>query len=433
MKKKLISRDAVLELPPYEKFQNLLSMPIRFARSIFLRRLGDIREGLVEVREGDSKFLLGQEENPGPRAVIEVRDPDFYFSVVFGGSIGVAESYMDGLWRTDNLTTLIRIFLMNRDLIYKIETGLSWLTNPIYSLTHRKKRNTRTGSRENISAHYDLGNDFYQIFLDQTMTYSCGIFEREGASLREASIAKIDRICRKMKLSPDDHILEIGTGWGAFAIHAAANYGCRVTTTTISREQYDLASERIREAGLADRINLLFEDYRDLSGKFDRVVSIEMIEAVGHHYYKNFFACCSQLLKDNGMLVLQAITIPDQIFNYHKNKVDFIKRYIFPGCCIPSLKAMLDAAGGSTDLRLTHLEDITPHYATTLRIWRERFFARLENVKAQGFHDNFIRMWEYYLSYCEAGFTERYLGDLQLVFTKPNWRHEPILPSLEKS
>ncbi len=431
MKKKLISSEATLELPPYEKFQNMLTMPTRFARSIFLRRLEGIHHGSIEFREAGKSFLLGCEDNPGPRAVVEVLDPDFYFSVVFGGSIGAAESYMEGLWRADDLTTLIRIFIMNRDLIYDIDSGLSALTMPIYNLAHRERRNTEKGSHENISAHYDLGNDFYRLFLDETMTYSCGIFENEDSTLHEASIAKIDRICRKMQLATDDHILEIGSGWGAFAIHAAENYGCRVTTTTISREQYEMVKKRIVESGLNGRIKLLFEDYRNLKGKFDRVVSIEMIEAVGHHYYKTFFAKCSRLLKDNGMMIIQAITMPDQVFNYHKKRVDFIKRYIFPGSCIPSLKAMTDAAAAATDLRLNHLEDITPHYTTTLRLWRQRFFDRLDEVKEQGFHDNFVRMWEYYLSYCEAGFAERYLGDLQLVFTKPGWRQDPMLPPLE--
>lgn len=432
MKKKLISGQAVLEMPHYEKFQNMLTMPLKFARSIFLKRLGNISEGLIRIREGENVFLLGHEKNPGPRVTLDVNDPDFYFSVVFGGSVGAAESYMDGLWKSDDLTTLIRIMLMNRDLIYDIDGGLSWLTAPLYSLTHRKRRNTKKGSRENISAHYDLGNDFYRLFLDETMTYSCGIFEHEDSSLHDASIAKIDRICRKMMLTADNHILEIGTGWGAFALHAAENYGCRVTTTTISREQYEMAKERIDQSPAKDRIKLLFEDYRDLKGKFDRVVSIEMIEAVGHHYYRDFFAKCSMLLKKNGMLILQAITLPDQIFKYHSKRVDFIKRYIFPGSCIPSTKAMLDAVNSATDLRLTHLEDITPHYAKTLRMWRERFFHRIEEVRAQGFHDNFIRMWEYYFCYCEAGFTERYLGDIQLAFTKPGWRQEPILPPFGK-
>lgn len=430
MKKKLISGETLLEMPHYEKFQNMLTIPVKFARSIFLKRLGTIGEGLIRIREGENVFSLGHDDNPGPRVTIHVIDPDFYFSVVFGGSVGAAESYMDGLWKTDDLTTLIRIMLMNRDLIYDIDAGLSWLTSPLYNLTHRKRRNTKKGSRENISAHYDLGNDFYRLFLDETMTYSCGIFEREDSTLQEASIAKIDRICRKMMLAPDDHILEIGTGWGAFAIHAAEKYGCQVTTTTISREQYKMAKERIDQSSACERIKLLFEDYRDLKGKFDKLVSIEMIEAVGHHYYRDFFAKCSNLLKENGIFLLQAITVPDQIFNYHSKRVDFIKRYIFPGSCIPSIKAMLDAVTGSTDLRLNHLEDITPHYATTLRMWRERFFDRIEAVREQGFHDNFIRMWEYYLSYCEAGFKERYLGDIQLVFTKPGWRKEPTLPSL---
>jgi cyclopropane-fatty-acyl-phospholipid synthase len=298
------------------------------------------------------------------------------------------------------------------------------------TLAHRARRNTVAGSRRNIKAHYDLGNEFYRLFLDDTLTYSCGIFEREESSLREASVAKYDRICRKLALSPADRVLEIGTGWGGFAIHAAAQCGCRVTTTTISDRQHELAAERIAAAGLADRITLLKTDYRDLTGTFDALVSIEMIEAVGHHFLDDFFRVCGRRLKPDGQMLLQAITIRDQVFDWHKRNVDFIKRYIFPGSCIPSIAAISDAVARATDLRMVHLEDITTHYATTLRRWRENFFANLDQVKALGFPDAFIRMWEFYLCYCEGGFAERYLGDVQVLFTKPMCRREPILPAL---
>ena len=275
---------------------------------------------------------------------------------------------------------------------------------------------------KNILAHYDLGNDFYALFLDETMTYSCGIFEREDSTLKEASEAKYDRICRKLMLTTGDQVLEIGTGWGGFAVHAAGNYGVHVTTATISDEQHQFAQNRIKAAGLEDRITLLKSDYRDLSGKFDKLVSIEMIEAVGHHFYATFFRTCSRLLKDDGMMALQAITIGDQIFDRHRRSVDFIKRYIFPGSCIPSITAISNAIARATDLRLVHLEDITPHYARTLSEWRRRFFANLDKVREMGYSDTFIRMWEYYLCYCEGGFAERYIGDVQMLFTKPLYR-----------
>jgi cyclopropane-fatty-acyl-phospholipid synthase len=277
-----------------------------------------------------------------------------------------------------------------------------------------------------------LGNDFYELFLDDTMTYSCGVFERPEASLREASIAKYDRICRKLDLSAADHVLEIGTGWGGFAIHAATHYGCRVTTTTISDRQHEMAQQRFAAAGLSDRITLLKQDYRDLTGTFDKLVSIEMIEAVGHHFLDEFFRVCSERLKPDGMLLLQAITIRDQVFDWHKRNVDFIKRYIFPGSCIPSVAAISEAVAQATDLRIFHLEDITTHYAKTLRLWRENFFHNIDRVRHLGFSDAFIRMWEFYLCYCEGGFAERYLGDVQILMTKPMCRIEPILPALAR-
>jgi cyclopropane-fatty-acyl-phospholipid synthase len=318
----------------------------------------------------------------------------------------------------------MRILALNQKAFEDMEKGLARLTAPLYKLYHFLRKNTRKGSRANILAHYDLGNEFYALFLDETMTYSCGIFEDKDSTLKDASEAKYDRICRKLRLHPGVHIVEIGTGWGGFAIHAAQNYGTRVTTTTISDEQYRFAQNRIKAAGLENQITLLKKDYRDVSGQFDRLVSIEMIEAVGHQFYKNFFCKCSQLLKEDGIMALQAITIGDQIFDRHKRTVDFIKRYIFPGSCIPSITAIGKAVAAATDLRLVDLEDITPHYARTLREWRRRFFAKIERVKEMGYSDTFIRMWEYYLCYCEGGFAERYIGDVQMIFAKPMWRED---------
>jgi cyclopropane-fatty-acyl-phospholipid synthase len=281
------------------------------------------------------------------------------------------------------------------------------------------------GSRKNILAHYDLGNDFYSLFLDETMTYSCGIFEHEKSSLKDASAAKYDRLCKKLMLRPGDRVLEIGTGWGGFAVHAARRYGVHVTTTTISDQQHRFAQHRIKAAGLNDQISLIKKDYRDLGGKFDKLVSIEMIEAVGHHYYKAFFETCSRLLHNDGMMAIQAITIGDHMFDRHKRSVDFIKHYIFPGGCIPSITAISNAIAKATDLRMIHLEDITPHYARTLREWRRRFFANLDKVRKMGYPETFIRMWEYYLCYCEGGFAERYIGDVQMLCAKPMHRWSP--------
>jgi cyclopropane-fatty-acyl-phospholipid synthase len=306
-----------------------------------------------------------------------------------------------------------------------MDGGYSLIAAPLRKLIHAVNRNTKSGSRRNIAAHYDLGNDFFRLFLDDTLMYSSAIFETPETSLKEASIAKLDLICRKLQLKPTDHLVEIGTGWGGFALHAAANYGCRITTTTISQNQFGLAQERIREAGLADRVTLLLEDYRELKGQYDKLVSIEMIEAVGHHYYDSFFRQCASLLKPDGAMLLQAITIADQQFASARDEVDFIKRYIFPGSCIPAITPLLQAATRASDLKLVHLEDIGPHYATTLNHWRQNFFKNIEEVRKLGYPDPFIRMWEFYLTYCEGGFIERVLGDVHMLFMKPLRRGFP--------
>jgi cyclopropane-fatty-acyl-phospholipid synthase len=399
------------------------------ARKAVFSLLNKLKHGRMTIIEGDQRTPFGEKlPTSSLQADVTVHHVKFYSRILFGGSIGAAEAYMEGLWSTDDLTAVMRILALNQQAFADMERGLARLTAPFYKFYHFARKNTRGGSRKNILAHYDLGNDFYALFLDETMTYSCGIFERQDSTLREASVAKYDRICRKLSLKTDDQVLEIGTGWGGFAVHAARNYGVYVTTATISDEQYQFAQNRIKAAGLEDRITLIKKDYRDLSGKFDKLVSVEMIEAVGHHFYATFFQTCSRLLKDSGMMALQAITIGDQIFNRHKRSVDFIKRYIFPGSCIPSITAISNAVAKATDLRLVQLEDITPHYARTLSEWRRRFFANIDKVREMGYSDTFIRMWEYYLCYCEGGFAERYIGDVQMLFTKPLCRMDVLMP-----
>ena len=406
----------------------------RLARRGVVKLLSGIRTGRISLLDRGNTTHFGSSSPDFPLASsIRVHDTRFYRQSFLRGSIGAGEAYMQGHWTTDNLTDLIRILLRNRMAADGLDKGWARMSKPIFNLFHAFHRNTRSGSRSNILAHYDLGNDFYGLFLDDTMTYSCGIFETENSSLEAASTAKYDRICRKLSLGPRDHVLEIGTGWGGFALHAAKHYGCRVTTTTISSAQYALASERFREANLDGRIRILKKDYRDLDGRFDKLVSIEMVEAVGHQYYDRFFGKCSELLKPDGIMALQAITIADQAFEQHKHSVDFIKRYIFPGSCIPSVAAMSLAVSRASDLRMFHLEDITSHYARTLRMWRERFFDNLERIKAMGFPDAFVRMWDFYLSYCEAGFAQRYLGNVQMILAKPLYRVAPSLPDPGKS
>jgi cyclopropane-fatty-acyl-phospholipid synthase len=399
------------------------------ARKAVLSLLEKLKHGRITLIEDNHRYPSGDESHTAAlQADVTVYHSQFYSRILFGGSIGAAEAYMEGLWSADDLTAVMRILALNQKAFADMEKGLARFTAPLYKLYHYARKNTKGGSRKNILAHYDLGNDFYALFLDKTMTYSCGIFERQDSSLREASEAKYDRICRKLNLTTSDQVLEIGTGWGGFAMHAALNYGVHVTTATISDEQHQFAQNRIKAAGLEGRITLLKSDYRDLSGKFDKLVSIEMIEAVGHHFYATFFQTCSRLLKDDGIMALQAITIGDQIFNRHKRSVDFIKRYIFPGSCIPSITAISNAIAKATDLRLVHLEDITPHYARTLREWRRRFFGNVDKVRQMGYSDTFIRMWEYYLCYCEGGFAERYIGDVQMLFTKPLCRMDVLVP-----
>lgn len=405
----------------------------RLARRAVVAKMGEIGEGVVTLREtwgGGETFRCGRPTTDGDVAEVRVHEPTFWTDMLLGGSVGAAESYIEASWDADDLAALVRIMVRNMSVLDGLEGGLAWLSKPLTKAGHLLRANTRKGSRANIAAHYDLGNDFFELFLDDTMTYSCGVFGDEGTSMGDASIAKIDRLCRKLDLKPDDHLLEIGTGWGALAIHAARTYGCRVTTTTISAEQHAIAKQRIEEAGLSDRVTLLMQDYRDLEGTYDKLVSVEMIEAVGHQFLDTYLSTCSRLLKPDGMMALQAITIADQHYESALRDVDFIKKYVFPGSFIPSVTAISNAMAGSTDLRLFHLEDFAPHYARTLWNWRQTLYANLDAIRDRGYDEAFLRMWEYYLCYCEGGFDERYIGVVQMVLTKPRCRRAPILPEI---
>jgi cyclopropane-fatty-acyl-phospholipid synthase len=399
----------------------------RTAKSLLIAQFKKIRHGRLRLIDGRDEHSFGHPTPEAPFDVtLHVHSPRFYAEAVFGGTVGAGEAYILGLWRCSDLTGLVRLMVVNRHLMNDIDSGWSRLSAPLMRLAHWIHRNDKGGSQRNIAAHYDLGNRFFELFLDETLAYSCGIFENDDSTLHEASIAKFDAACSKLALRPGQHLLEIGTGWGGLAIHAATHYGCHVTTTTISREQHDLAKERIARAGLGDRVTLLMQDYRDLSGQYDALVSIEMIEAVGHQYLDTYFAQCSRLLKPDGAMLLQSITIGDQFYAQALRSVDFIQRYIFPGSFIPSVSALVDSVARSSDMKLFHLQDIGPHYERTLRCWRERFSGSLTQVRAQGYPETFIRMWEYYLCYCEGGFAERQLGDVQMLLTKPKSRRAPI-------
>jgi cyclopropane-fatty-acyl-phospholipid synthase len=395
-----------------------------------LSRLRGIERGVLALSEGGRTHVFGAPEPGIPAAAVEVRDPRFWSAVALSGSVGAGEAYAKGWWKSDDPTAVVRLFVRNREALGAMEGGLARLAAPLQKLRHALRRNTVDGSRKNIGAHYDLSNEFFELFLDETLTYSCGIFEREDATLKEASIAKTDRLCVKLALRPGDHLLEIGTGWGALAIHAAREYGCRVTTTTISREQHALAAARVRAAGLEDRIDLRLEDYRALTGTYDKLVSVEMIEAVGHHYLDEFFSRCSKLLRPDGVMALQAITIADQLYESARKSVDFIKAHIFPGSFIPSVTALSTSMTRASDLRVFHLEDIGAHYTRTLHLWRKNLRARWDDALELGLDEEFLRLWEFYLCYCEGGYAERQLGDVQMLLVRPDARPAPVVPPL---
>lgn len=397
-------------------------------RKLILNKLSQIEQARITIQDDLGVSTLGNGSKQDLHAHIEVLDLDFYIQAALFGSIGTAEAYMQQLWQTDDLTGLVRIMVRNRDLLDSMEGGPAMLANKLLRLWHLSKRNTTSGSKKNISAHYDLGNDLFDLFLDHHGMYSSATFYHPDNTLDQASTDKLERICQKLHLSESDHVLEIGTGWGGFAAYAARNYGCKITTTTISKEQFQTAVQRMHEQGVVDRVNVIMEDYRDLAGCYDKLVSIEMIEAVGHQYLDTYINQCSSLLKPNGLALIQAITIEDWRYQQALKSVDFIQRYIFPGSFIPSVSAILNSAAKSSNLRLINLEDQGPSYALTLQHWRQNFMSNLEQVRALGYSEEFIRMWEFYLCYCEGGFKEKSISSAQLLFAKPENNRNQWLP-----
>jgi cyclopropane-fatty-acyl-phospholipid synthase len=397
-----------------------------FAKSQILKNLRQLKLGQLKIIDGNEVYRFAGNGNDEISATIYVHDARFYGEIAFGGSIGAGEAYMLGYWTADNLTDVIRIMCLNQTVMDTLEGGYQWLTKPFMKMLHWLNSNTTEGSRKNIAAHYDLGNEMFALFLDPTMMYSSAMFNADTHNLQAASELKLKTICDKLHLKPSDHVVEIGTGWGGFAIYAAKHYGCKVTTTTISKQQYELAIERVSNAGLVGKVTLLLEDYRHLEGQFDKLVSIEMVEAVGYQFYDTYFAKVASLLKPDGLALIQAITIADQRYENAKNSVDFIQRYIFPGSCIPSNTAMLNSVTNNSDLRLFDLEDIGPHYATTLCLWRDNFFTNIQQIRKLGYSEEFIKMWDFYFSYCEGGFKERALGDVHLLLAKPGNRRAAL-------
>jgi cyclopropane-fatty-acyl-phospholipid synthase len=401
----------------------------RFLRERLFSQLDQLSGGTVLVIDALGERLLGKADGRDPMNVqLRVRDAGFYRQIAGNGSVGAGESYMDGEWDCDDLVALVRLLVRNRGLLDGMESGLARLGGWAMRALHAFKRNTRAGSRRNIAAHYDLGNDLFRLFLDENLMYSSAIFADEAESLEAASRRKLERICRKLDLRAGDHLVEIGTGWGGMALHAAKHYGCRVTTTTISQEQHALARERIAAAGLQDKVTVLLEDYRDLGGRYDKLVSIEMIEAIGHQYLDTYFGKCASLLHDDGLALIQAITIEDHRYEQALHSVDFIKRHVFPGSFIPCVSAMTQSAADAGKLRLIDLEDFGSSYASTLRHWRHRFFANIEQVRQLGYDERFVRLWEFYLCYCEGGFSERSISAVHLLLARPGNRRAQYLP-----
>ncbi|MEZ5076668.1 MAG: cyclopropane-fatty-acyl-phospholipid synthase family protein [Solirubrobacterales bacterium] len=380
--------------------------------------LGRVEAGRIEIEEAGSAGRAYGPENAELRATVRINDPAAWRGPL-RGSVGLGEGYVDGLWETDDLVALIRIAA--REL--REMDGVRGLVARPRGLWHRVRRlvpeNTRPGARDNISAHYDLGNELFSAFLDERMMYSCAYFPSEESSLEDAQLTKLDRICERLQLGPENHLLEIGTGWGGMAIHAASTTGCRVTTTTISHAQFELATQRVREAGLEDQVEVLLEDYRDLEGRYDRLVSVEMIEAVGWQYFDEYFARCDRLLAEDGLMLLQAITIDDDIYEIEKAAKSFSNTHVFPGGCLPSERLIASCLNRVTTMRQVWIDDITAHYPPTLASWRERFFSAWERLRPQGYDERFRRLWDFYLSSSEAGFRERRIGDVQALFAKP--------------
>ena len=400
-----------------------VNTPARLLRTIIHKKLDSLDEGCIELidEHGHHEINAGISKL---HARITIHSDRFYRMLALGGALGAGESYIDGDWDTPDLVTLFRILLRNRSVLDNFESGFSLIQKGIEGIKHLGRRNTVLGSRKNIAAHYDLSNEMFELWLDKSLMYSCAFYEKPDDDLDRASINKMERICKKLQLKPTDSVMEIGTGWGGLAIYMAQNYGCKVTTTTVSRQQYDYVKAKLDMLKLSSKVTVLKSDYRKLSGTFDKLVSVEMIEAVGADYLNEYIKTCSRLLKPEGLFLLQAITIQDQLYDAALKEIDYIKRFIFPGSFIPSIFSILEASKTSSDLKLLSMEDIGLHYAKTLAHWRERFKENKKEIEALGFDKHFYRMWDYYFCYCIGGFLERSIGNAQMIFAKPAYSQD---------
>ena len=414
---------SLVSKPSLSTAHNLTSALLR--RGV-MRQLSQLKNGHLVVIENGERLMFG-DCSAGLVAEVHIHDTNLWGMIASSGSIGAGEAFIHGYWSSPDLTKVVRVLVSNMAVLDAMEDGLARLGRPLIRALHWINRNTRKGSQKNIAAHYDLGNEMFEQFLDPTMMYSAAQFLNEDDTLEQAQLNKLQRICQKLDLKPEDHLLEIGTGWGSMALFAAQHYGCKVTTTTLSKEQFDYTKARVEALGLQDQVTLLLEDYRDLTGQYDKLVSIEMIEAVGHRFLPSYFKQCSHLLKPHGLMLLQAITIREQRYEQAKTSVDFIQRYIFPGGALPSVQKMLEIVGKDTDMNLMHMEDFGLHYAKTLRLWHENFRRAHGRLTELGYDEYFLRLWEFYLCYCEGGFLERSIGTAQLLLAKPAAMPAPLL------
>lgn len=416
-------QDDVLQISAADSTRTL-TWSENLSRRLVHKQLKSLARGRLHLSDAQGEVVFGEPGDIDARLVVE--EPSFYVDVLTGGGLGAAQAWIDGKWETESPTDVIRLMVRNIDVVDQLEGGMATLANLLAWGRHALNRNSRSGSARNIRAHYDLGNDLFEQFLDATMTYSSAVYTSGATSLEDAQTEKLDRLCRMVQLSADDNLIEIGTGWGSLAIHAASTYGCRVTSVTLSKEQHEAACQRITAAGLSGRIDVKICDYRDVRGEFDKLISIEMIEAVGHKNLPGYFAQCASLLKADGLMAIQAITMPDQRYERYLKTSDFIQQVVFPGSCCPSVQAMLNAICSASDLKLVQLEDIGLHYAKTLAEWHRTFLTNERQIAELGYSEAFRRMWRYYLSYCEAGFAERYTSTVQMVLAKPNANYSSV-------
>lgn len=417
-------------IPKYKNSQNIhneLSWSQYITCCALFKKLDQINIGFLQIHSNGMIYDFGKKEMQNQlHAVIHVNDTRVFKAILFGGEPAAGSTYVKGWWSSDNLINVMRLFTLNREVLFSFKSGFASLAKRAYAISHYINKNNQQGSKRNITAHYDIGNDLYKLFLDETMMYSSACFTPQHTTLEEASEYKLKIICEKLELTADDHVLEIGSGWGGFAIYAAQQYGCKVTTTTISDEQYAYLQDKIENKNLKNNITVLKQDYRNLEGQYDKLVSIEMIESVGHQYINEYFTICSRLLKPNGAMLIQAITISDYLYNHYIQSMDFIRKYVFPGGSLPSMASMLNSIASNTDLTLFHSESYASSYAKTLEIWYQRFINNKEKVIELGYENSFIRLWEYYLKYCQAGFEERVIDVQQIVLRKPGNRFQAI-------